>query len=133
MTKISENVLAMPRSLRIPRLFDACVDSVYQALPRAKRARLTTREKEGLGTRLKVAMLYKELVDSEEVTLTFPVLSSLMDRVAWMAHMNALLNTKTHQMYPVVMLYTLNKKNWWTAKVPVCLSYQSHHPIPALI
>ena len=32
MTKISENVLAMPQSLRIPRLFDACIDSVYQAL-----------------------------------------------------------------------------------------------------
>ena len=32
MTKISENVLAMPRSLRIPRLFAACADSVYQAL-----------------------------------------------------------------------------------------------------
>ena len=32
MTKISENVLAVPRSLRIPRLFDACANSVYQAL-----------------------------------------------------------------------------------------------------
>ena len=25
------------------------------------------------------------------------------------------LNTKTHQMYPIAMLYTLNKKNRWTA------------------
>ena len=51
MTKISENVLAVPRSLRIPRLFDACANSVYQALlfssPRT--ARLPAREKRGTG------------------------------------------------------------------------------------
>ena len=48
MTKISENVLAMPRSLRIPRLFDACANCVPG--PRTKRAvRLPVREKRGTG------------------------------------------------------------------------------------